>query len=510
MSKSTLLKGTAILTIVGVITRLLGFFYKIFLSNVLGTEMLGVYQLIFPVYSICYNIYGTGIQTTISRFVAAQLAKKNYKNVTRVLFIGLFLSISSAIILSLIVYFNADYIASNIIHEPRLASSLKILTIVFPFCGTTACINGYYYGLTKSAVPATSQLLEQIVRISIVYAAAVFFGNGNLQLTTELAVAGLVIGEISSTIFNIISYKTTYDTRRISNNAKRSTIKADKTRDMSKSILKMSLPLTSNRLIISILISVEAVIIPSMLRRYGLSNTEALSIYGIINVMVKPFIMFPSTITNSLSVLLLPTISEAAATNNKASIKRSTNLSIKYSLLIGILSTGIFLVFGQELGLLIYNNDLAGRYLTTFAWLCSFLYIGTTFNSILNGLDKVHISFFSSVAGLSIRILIILLLTPRKGISAYFFALLVSLLFMTIFEFVIIYKYTNANLDALNTIAKPGLIVLISGYLVKSVYTHFKGTYNGIILILLSCTVLSLIYIVLLVVTKVIDKRDFR
>ena len=510
MSKSTLLKGTAILTIVGVITRLLGFFYKIFLSNVLGTEMLGVYQLIFPVYSICYNIYGTGIQTTISRFVAAQLAKKNYKNVTRVLFIGLFLSISSAIILSLIVYFNADYIASNIIHEPRLASSLKTLTIVFPFCGTTACINGYYYGLTKSAVPATSQLLEQIVRISIVYAAAVFFGNGNLQLTTELAVAGLVIGEISSTIFNIISYKTTYDTRRISNNAKRSTIKADKTRDMSKSILKMSLPLTSNRLIISILISVEAVIIPSMLRRYGLSNTEALSIYGIINVMVKPFIMFPSTITNSLSVLLLPTISEAAATNNKASIKRSTNLSIKYSLLIGILSTGIFLVFGQELGLLIYNNDLAGRYLTTFAWLCSFLYIGTTFNSILNGLDKVHISFFSSVAGLSIRILIILLLTPRKGISAYFFALLVSLLFMTIFEFVIIYKYTNANLDALNTIAKPGLIVLISGYLVKSVYTHFKGTYNGIILILLSCTVLSLIYIVLLVVTKVIDKRDFR
>lgn len=79
MSKSTLLKGTAILTIVGVITRLLGFFYKIFLSNILGPEMLGVYQLIFPVYSVCYNIYGTGIQTTISRFVAAQLAKKIIK-----------------------------------------------------------------------------------------------------------------------------------------------------------------------------------------------------------------------------------------------------------------------------------------------------------------------------------------------------------------------------------------------------------------------------------------------
>lgn len=510
MSKSTLLKGTAILTIVGVITRLLGFFYKIFLSNILGPEMLGVYQLIFPVYSVCYNIYGTGIQTTISRFVAAQLAKKNYKNVPKVLFIGLFLSISSAIILSLIVYFNADYIASNIIYEPRLASSLRILSIVFPFCGTTACINGYYYGLTKSGVPAMTQLLEQIIRISIVYAAALFFGNGNFKLTTELAVAGLVIGEISSTIFNIISYKTTYDTRQITNNAKRSNIKADKTKTMSISLLKMSIPLTSNRLIISILISLEAILIPSMLRRYGLTNTEALSIYGIINAMVKPFIMFPSTITNSLSVLLLPTISEASATNNKASIRRTTDLSIKYSLLIGILSTGIFLVFGQELGLLIYNNDLAGKYLTTFAWLCSFLYISTTFSSILNGLNKVHISFFSSVAGLSIRVLIILLLTPKKGVSAYFFALLVSLLFMTIFEFLYIYKYTRVNLDAINTIAKPGLIALISGYIVRNIHNYFKEAYNEIILILGLCVIYCLMYIILLALTKVIKKVDFR
>src|SRR5690554_1513833 len=417
MSKGKLLKGTAILTVVGVITRLLGFFYKIFLSNLLGAEKLGVYQLIFPVYGVCYNIYATGIQTTISRFVAAELGKKNYKNTVKVLRIGLFFSVTIATILSIIVFSNAEYIASNIIFEPRISSSLKILAIVFPFCGITSCINGYYYGLTKSGVPAITQLLEQMVRILIVYAMSIGLANGNHSFSIEIAVVGLVIGEISSTIYNIISYYATYDTRQIKINSKKTNIRADRTRFLTGSILKMSLPLTSNRLIISILTSMEAILIPSMLRKYGLSNADALSIYGILNAMAKPFIMFPSTVTNSLSVLLLPIISEASATKNMNSIKRTTSLSIKYSILVGILSTGIFIVFGEELGVRIFSNALAGKYITILAWLCPFLYIGSTFTSILNGLDKVHISFLSSVLGLALKILLIGYLIPKGGIS---------------------------------------------------------------------------------------------
>ena len=176
MSKGKLLKGTAILTVVGVITRLLGFFYKIFLSNLLGAEKLGVYQLIFPVYGVCYNIYATGIQTTISRFVAAELGKKNYKNTVKVLRIGLFFSVTIATILSIIVFSNAEYIASNIIFEPRISSSLKILAIVFPF-SESLCINDIIM-LTKSGVPAITQLVKQMVRILIVYAMSIGLANG--------------------------------------------------------------------------------------------------------------------------------------------------------------------------------------------------------------------------------------------------------------------------------------------------------------------------------------------
>ena len=510
MSKKTLLKGTAILTIAGILTRLLGFFYRIFLSNILGAENLGIYQLIFPVYSICYNIYATAIQTAISSFVALELGKKHYKNVPKVLRIGLFISISSAVLLSLIVFFKADFIASNIIYEPRSAASLKILAIVFPFCGITSCINGYYYGLTKSGVPATTQLFEQIVRVSLVYAMALFVGKGNLKLTTELAVLGMVIGEISSTVYNILSYHLTYDTRQITNNAKRSTIRAHSTSFMTKSILKMSVPLTINRLIVSILFSMEAILIPNMLRKYGLSSAEALSIYGIINGMAMPFIMFPSTVTNSLSVLLLPTISEATATNNNYSIRKTISLSVKYSLLVGILSTGIFVFFGKELGVRIFNNSLTGDYLTILAWICPFLYITTTFSSILNGLDKIHLSFISSVSSLTLRILLILFLVPLNGTYGYFLSLLVSQLLMTAFEFYLIYKIINPPFDAINTIVKPGFLVILLGLTLKEAYIYFTPKYGGIKLLLFFCLAFTIIYLLLLRITNVISAKDFK
>ncbi|MBP3703018.1 MAG: oligosaccharide flippase family protein, partial [Lachnospiraceae bacterium] len=68
--KSTLIKGTLILTIAGFACRILGFFYRIYLSKGLGAEGLGIYQMIFPVYSICFTIYASGIQTGVSQLLS--------------------------------------------------------------------------------------------------------------------------------------------------------------------------------------------------------------------------------------------------------------------------------------------------------------------------------------------------------------------------------------------------------------------------------------------------------
>ena len=76
--KRTILKGTLILTITGFATRFMGFFYRIFLSHTFGEEGVGLYQLIFPVYALCFSLTSAGIETALARCVAkrASVGKK--------------------------------------------------------------------------------------------------------------------------------------------------------------------------------------------------------------------------------------------------------------------------------------------------------------------------------------------------------------------------------------------------------------------------------------------------
>ena len=511
MNKSNLIKGTIILTIAGLLTRIIGFFYRIFLSNAMGAELLGIYQLIFPVYGICFTIYASGLQTSISRMVAAEAAKGNYKNTKRILYIGMVISFALALLLSVIVYFKAGFIANSLLKESRTESSLRILAYVFPFCGITACINGYYYGLRKTAVPASTQLLEQVVRVIYVYAIVSFLGKGNIEVTCELAAIGLVLGEVASNVYNVLSLLIAKSPKKFLSQAKKSTNLAQDAKKISKELTKLTLPLTGNRLFLNILHSFEAVLIPIMLKRYGLSNSEALSIFGILNGMVMPFLMFPSAITNALAVLLLPTISEAQALGNQRQIGSTTSLAIKYSLIIGVLSTGIFVLFGNYLGITIYNNQTAGEYLKLLATLCPFLYLTTTLGSVINGLGKAHITFINSIIGMTLRIVLIVTLIPKYSTMGYVISLLLSQILITLLDGNVIAKETHFQLDSANSLLKPFIIIAFNGIIMLKIYEYFAKVtaMNDILLLLICCAILCVIFLCFMFLWKAMSRKEF-
>lgn len=512
INRSNIFKGTLLLTLAGLITRIIGFFYKIFLSNTMGAERLGIYQLIFPVYGICFTIYATGIQTAISRLVAFELAKRNDKNVYRILKIGLVISVSLALILSVLVHQGSGFIAQRFLLEARSADSVRIMAYVFPFCAVTSCINGYYYGLKRAGVPASTQLLEQIVRVLVVYLIATMTGQGDLSVTCEHAVIGIVLGEICSCIYNAVSLLITKSPKQLILLGPDPKSKVDQVRLIIRKILSLSIPLSTNRLLINVLHSIETVLIPTMLRRSGLSISQALSTYGILNGMSMPFIMFPTALINGLAVLLLPTVSEAQALNNGRLIGKTTSVSIKYSLIIGIVSTGIFVIFGNDLGNAVFHSQEAGSYLRILAWLCPLIYLTTTLSSIINGLGKAHITLINSTVGTLSKIVLIIILIPRMGISGTLIAMLLGQLIITILDGVAVGRNISFDFEAANSLIKPGLIVVLLGFLLKESYIFIKkmAHINEVILILTFCFIYCAICLGFLILTKAISKKDFR
>ena len=450
-----LITGTAILTLTGLVSRFIGFFYRIFLSNVFGAEGMGIYQLISPVLALSFSLTVSGIQTAISKYVANETSTRDYKNSFRTLWAGFLLAMALSIACALTIYLYADQIAVTFLLEERTAPLLRIIALSIPMASVHSCINGYFYGIRKTAIPAFSQLAEQVCRVGSVYLIYFVCRKHGFVPTISFAVTGLVIGESASMIVSVVailarahhvfpnsksagrSFFHQHRPTPVSGNARRQaslplSAVISVYRRITGQLLRLAVPLSANRLILNLLQSVEAIYIPNRLMAYGLDNADALGVYGVLTGMSLPLILFPSAITNSISVLLLPIVSEADANGNQAALKRAILTSIRSCLLLGFACTAMFLLFGRTAGRLLYGSELAGSFILTLSFLCPFMYIASMLNSILNGIGKTIQTFLFSVISLLLRLLFVFFAIPRFGIQGYLWGMLASQMLQTL------------------------------------------------------------------------------
>ena len=453
--KMAFITGTLLLTSTGFICRILGFFYRIFMSRTIGAEGLGIYNMVHPIFSICFAVCAGSLQTALSQYVAA-----NQTRGRAVFRTGLVIAMGMSFLLAWGIYGNAGFLAEKLLLEPRCAPYLPVMAVSVPFAALHACINGYYYGMQKARVPAFSQVAEQVIRMGAVFLIASIWLESGRQITVSLAVYGHLIGEMASAVFTVFCLGffppcKDGDSRR----APAIPLSFGAT---AAPLMALALPLMGNRLILNVLGSAEAIWIPNKLMSSGLTNSEALSVYGVLTSMALPFILFPSAITNSMAVLLLPTVAEAQADGNEARISSMISMSLRYSCYMGVLCIGIFTIFGNQLGVSVFHDQNAGTYITILSWLCPFMYLATTMGSILNGLGRTSSTFFQNVFAMVIRLAFVLFAIPRYGILGYLWGMLVSELALALMSFLAVKRLVPFCWDTVNMIVKPVLLLLIS------------------------------------------------
>lgn len=439
--KNPLITGTMILTLTGLLSRFIGFFYRIFLSNAFGAEGMGIYQLISPVLALSFALTVSGIQTAISKYVASETSTHDYHTSFRTLWAGFLIAMTLSVVCALGIYLYADPIAATFLLEKRTAPLLRIIALSIPMATVHSCINGYFYGIRKTAVPAVSQLAEQICRVGSVYLIYYCFRQHNIRPTISFAVAGLVIGESASMIVSVVAILSRAHrvfpahsgalrphTRNHCQTPEYAGGRAPSAsyRRICSLLLRLAVPLSANRLVLNLLQSIEAIYIPNKLMAYGLNNADALGVYGVLTGMSLPLILFPSAITNSICVLLLPIVSEADANGDQNAVRHAILTSIRYCLLLGFSCTALFLLLGRAAGRLLFHSELAGSFILTLSFICPFMYIASTLGSILNGLGKTALTFLYSVASLLLRLLFVFIAIPHYGIKGYLWGMLAS------------------------------------------------------------------------------------
>ena len=214
---------------------------------------------------------------------------------------------------------------------------------------------GYCYGLKQTQIPAVSQLIEQTARILSVFCLYRFAIRNGLHADISIAAAGIAFGELFSTFYSVRGLQ------KSRSDIFRPGFSFSSIRLRFRELVPLSLPLTANRVLLGLLQGIEAVSIPGCLKLYNHSTSEALSTYGVLTGMALPCILFPSAITNSVSIMLMPTVAELQVKDQASGIRK---LLQKYLAPVshGIVLLSVFPVLRTVDRSILFASDLAGNF----------------------------------------------------------------------------------------------------------------------------------------------------
>ena len=499
MSRKAIITGTLILTAANLITKFMGFFYRVFMSNTIGAEGIGLYQLIMPIYILTWSITSAGFTTTISRLSAQENVLGQSGNIGRIVKQSIMLSLMVSIIVSGCLFLFADEIALFVLKDGRAALSLRLLSFAIPFMATGSCLRGFFLGLQNAMVPAFSQVLEQAVRILTIYLLAGIFVPMGLTYACCAAVAGIVLGEFLSFAFVFVSY---LRFKRRKKMIKRPSLSSYAACNM---ILAMALPLSATKIAASLLSTAENILIPRQLQLYGQNAKDALISYGELTGMALPLILLPSACLMAASVSLVPEISEACAVKQNQRISRTVSVTFLFTFIVGIGAASLFAVFPREICYIVYNRQGLGELLFPLAFLCPFLYAQTTLHGLLNGMGEQMFLFKNNLISSAITISGIWFFMPLYGIPAFLISWAAGMAYSVGSCLHKLYIRTGVFPDLADCFLKPLLAGAASGLLIRYI---IRISTPSKLLFFLSLTAMGVLYLFFLMMLGCFSKEN--
>lgn len=459
-SKLFLINGT-ILTTTNLLMKFAVLIFNIYISNQIGAEAVGVFSLVMTVYLFFITVATSGLNIAVTVIVSEKFAINKEKTGIKAIRTCIFFSLLLGITASILILLFSNFITNNCLHNMVSSKPLFYIAIGLPFIAMSSCISSYFTSVRKAYKNAITQVFEFTIKMI----ATIILLKINITKGVEYICIALIIADVISEIcsFTLIFILYIID------------IKLKKLNDVRSfgqklNILKIAFPVAFTSYIRSGLSTLKQLIIPTQLEKSGLSCSNALSKYGIINGMVMPIVTFPTVLIYSYSMLLIPEFSTYVAQKNYKAINYISNKIFKFTCAFSVCICSIFLFFSNELGLVIYNNLESGYYFKLLAPLVFFIYMDNIIDSILKGLNKQFGVMCCNILDLSITTCFIYFLLPIYGINGYIISIFISELLnfsVSLFQMI---KYSKLKINLIDWVIVPLCCSLIS-YLAINIFS---------------------------------------
>ena len=501
-SRESFLKGALILSLAGVIVKIMGAFFRIPLSNLIGSIGMGYYQVVYPIYTLFLTLAVAGFPTALAKLVSEQRAVGDFKGANKTFRISYTVLFITGLISFSIFFFGAEFISTVILKNSGAYAAMVAISPALLFVPLMSSYRGYFQGRRDMTKIAVSQVIEQFFRVSLgLFLGYMLMKSYGPEMGAAGGVLGAAIGGFASAAFLIYIYLRNTKERK-AEIAHSSHIKTESTGTILKKLLYVAIPITIGACVMPLVNMVDSVIVVRRLQVAGFDIDMANSLLGQLSGMAIPIVNLPVVIDQAIGMSLVPSISEAYALNQINRARKEAKTGLKTILLVVLPCTfGLAALATPIMSLLFPSIEATGpaslgTLLFVVAPSAIFLGLVYTQNGILQGMGKPMVPVMALLVGMLFKVVISYTLTGIASVniigsgigtvSAYAVA--------SIIEFIYIKKHMQLKLSPKEFIIKPLLTVITMFVVVKLSYGVTVGFLGNALATLISISIGGIVY----------------
>ena len=421
MKKQSFLFGTLILSLSAIICKILGAIYKIPLANVLGTQGMGIYYIVFPLYTFFLAFVSSWFTLAVSKKVSIYVANKNnflaYKTLTYSLLLQIFISVIICVVLGAF-----SKIIASLQGYPSAYICYLVISPAIVFVGINSVLKGFFQGLKNMIPSSITQIVEQLFKLSLGFTFATILSKIGTVYGTFGAFLGILVAEIITCVCFII-YFLIYK-KKNKKFFEKTQINFSKKQLISQ-IYKLTIPFSISSTILPLLLVIDSFLIINLLKYMGFESFFATGLLGISSGIISTLISLLTTLALSICMAVIPYISYSLSMLDYKSIQVKVQLTFKLVILITLPSVFIFSIFSPIVLRVFYSGAFESLY--EFNLACSLLMISSmnifyltllqVTTSLLQALDRMYIPVISLSISLIFKVIIEVILINNPYIN---------------------------------------------------------------------------------------------
>ena len=508
MGKDKFLKGALILTVAGLLVKVIGSVNRILLSRLLGGEGIGLYQMAYPIYLLMLSVRSAGVPVAVSIIVAEKVAKNDYAQAHRIFKVTLGLMAAFGLFFALLLYGTAGLLVnSGWIRDSRAYYALVVLTPAVFFSSILASFRGYFQGYQMMTPPAVSQILEQLVRVTVMIGLAYFLLPRGLEYAAAGAAFGAVPGGLTGLLVLTWFFRKARKEWKHKIEKQTATV-AESVGSIAKRLVLLAIPVSCANLLIPVTSSIDMLLVPNGLGRAGFGVEAATTLFGYLTGMAQPLLMMAIIPTMSLAASLVPAVSEACTLQRPDEILRKTTSAFKICMLVVVpASVGMWALAGPISGTL-YGTMKAAPVIAHLAPSITFLGIFQVTTGALQGIGKTMIPMWNMLFGAVVKAVAVWQLTSVAAFHILGAAWASNLNFALVAAINVFFLYRNGIRFPVRGSLKILLASLCMGLVGKMAALFFMDKGSIVVALLAGMSASVLVYGTVVVLSGCLTREE--